>query len=86
MSSYDGIKRILFVDSFQCHCLFFWTVSKEECAILHVHTRHEAISVGTSTDDISHSCFYRQPFRKGILMTGHQSCVIVGEPLVSEAF
>ena len=66
-------------------CLF-WTVSKEECAILHVHTRHEAISVGTSTDDISRSCFYRQRFRKGILMTGHQSCVIVGKPLVSEAF
>ena len=65
---------------------FFWTVLKEECAILHVHTRHEAISVGTSTDDISRSCFYRQRFRKGILMTGHQSCVIVGKPLVSEAF
>lgn len=85
MSSYDGIKRILFVDSFLCHCLFFWTVSKEKYAILHVHTR-QAISVGTSTDDISHSCFYRQCFRKGILMTGHQSCVIVGKPLVSEAF
>ena len=65
---------------------FFWTVLKEECAILHVHTRHEAISVGTSTDDISRSCFYRQRFPKGILMTGHQSCVIVGRPLVSEAF
>lgn len=85
MSSYDGIKRILFVDSFLCHCLFFGTVSKQKSAILRVHTR-QAISVGTSTDDISHSCFYRQRFRKGILMTGHQSCVIVGKPLVSEAF
>ena len=71
---------------FNATACFFWTVSKEECAILHVHTRHEAISVGISTDDISHSCFYRQRFRKGILMTGHQSCVIVGKPLVSEAF
>lgn len=54
---------------------------KEKCAILHVHTR-QAI---TSTDDID-SCFVQQRFRKGILMAGHQSCVIVGKPLVSEVF
>lgn len=63
--------------------VFFFCVDglKEKCAILHVHTR-QAI---TSTDDID-SCFVQQRFRKGILMAGHQSCVIVGKPLVSEVF
>lgn len=63
--------------------VFFFFVDglKEKCAILRVHTR-QAI---TSTDDID-SCFVQQRFRKGILMAGHQSCVIVGKPLVSEVF